>query len=1076
MKISRLALAGDGGWSDLAVDRLSQQANIIHGRARSGKSTVAQLVAQLLYGRTGSAWRREFGQTTPLVEGSLTIDVPHGGYVLRRHRDGSPTGRLTVAADHGAAVDSRTVQRLLGDASPRLLAQLYAVDFAEGPRVEELFAPDFARDFNALLKADDGESRCTDHRPDASTIRAQPNSRQLDALAARRDQVTEQLESRLAGRRRQSGDLQRQLAELEASLGQRRTRREQLLGELHRLQAELAGVTMRLRYFALEAAARRTAPGEHEKLQSQIEQLDAEIGRCRQTLADLQQREAVVRRELAESQSAGAASDVDSLADQRATLGVIERLLDDLDAETAQLARAVESDSRYDADAHARLSPVADMLRQQAYALCGQITEQERAFRRMQLQAEARQLTRAQTDLSEQLEQLLGQRQGLLHRMRLESQPVVLYPDAPADEHCRCEHHGRFVVDSEAMLLGRGDRVRGHDEARRAADELQQRMETLRGQIVEVDGEIAAGERQWNDWQRSRAGLLDAESVAQLKAELDEIESQIARHLACDCERPAAPPVDGWRASDVLAKLTDGRLVQVRGRHGDKPGEVVDRDGRTRSFEQLTPGERDQTYLAVTLALVASHAARGTHLPLVLDEPFLRQDAAAAAAMAGVLASFAASGRQTLVFTEDREAVRRFTSLGANLYAMDELRQQRSAIEPTQPAPVVDEVATTRVVRETVDETGPQLRVTGVWPASDAEQTVYYLTEDASMADFPVLGNDTASRFARLGIRTAGDLLRADPQAIADGLKHPTATAAVVALWQTHMRLMCFVPGVSLNDAQLLAACGIETPKQLADADLGELVALADAFLDSSRGTRFVSARKRYERNQFRTWQRAAADEIDRWRRSGAYSAWRTHRAAAPRIRQFTGAGQGEARRSPRTQQSDRTERKEIQRDTPRRTRRSEQTRSTRPLRFFLETSSPVVDAPSIGEKTSALLVEAGIRTVADLLACDPVSVADELSDRRITHEKLVAWQQQARLVCRIPELRGYGAQLLVACGFTEPKRISGADPTELARTITAYCRTKEGQRILRNSPAPTAAKVARWIERAAQRRSLDAA
>ena len=128
------------------------------------------------------------------------------------------------------------------------------------------------------------------------------------------------------------------------------------------------------------------------------------------------------------------------------------------------------------------------------------------------------------------------------------------------------------------------------------------------------------------------------------------------------------------------------------------------------------------------------------------------------------------------------------------------------------------------------------------------------------------------------------------------------------------------------------------------------------------------------------------------------------------------------------------------------------------------------------GAATSIPDTLAGIRTVADLLACDPVSVADELSDRRITHEKLVAWQQQARLVCRIPELRGYGAQLLVACGFTEPKRISGADPTELARTITAYCRTKEGQRILRNSPAPTAAKVARWIERAAQRRSLDAA
>jgi hypothetical protein len=117
-----------------------------------------------------------------------------------------------------------------------------------------------------------------------------------------------------------------------------------------------------------------------------------------------------------------------------------------------------------------------------------------------------------------------------------------------------------------------------------------------------------------------------------------------------------------------------------------------------------------------------------------------------------------------------------------------------------------------------------------------------------------------------------------------------------------------------------------------------------------------------------------------------------------------------------------------------------------------------------------------GIRTVADLLNANPASVAAELGLHHVSAHTIADWQMQARLVCQIPELRGYGAQLLVACGFTSPEQIAGTRVADLIRKIQAFCQSKQGQRILRNSEVPSPAKIKRWIQNAAQRRPLEAA
>ena len=85
----------------------------------------------------------------------------------------------------------------------------------------------------------------------------------------------------------------------------------------------------------------------------------------------------------------------------------------------------------------------------------------------------------------------------------------------------------------------------------------------------------------------------------------------------------------------------------------------------------------------------------------------------------------------------------------------------------------------------------------------------------------------------------------------------------------------------------------------------------------------------------------------------------------------------------------------------------------------------------------------------------------------------MAQWQRQTQLVCRIPNLRGHDAQILVACGVRAPDQLAEADPAELLSRVQRLVRTPEGKRILRNSPAPDLEEVTAWVRWAQKARQL---
>jgi Domain of unknown function (DUF4332) len=135
--------------------------------------------------------------------------------------------------------------------------------------------------------------------------------------------------------------------------------------------------------------------------------------------------------------------------------------------------------------------------------------------------------------------------------------------------------------------------------------------------------------------------------------------------------------------------------------------------------------------------------------------------------------------------------------------------------------------------------------------------------------------------------------------------------------------------------------------------------------------------------------------------------------------------------------------------------------------RFHLTPEHDVVDGPSIGQKTAARLNPHGIKTVGDLLEAEPAALAALLDNRHITAETIADWQDQARMVCAVPGLRGTHAQLLVGAGYRSAEAIAAAEADKLCADVLAFAVSTNGQRLLRNGDPPDIEKIKGWLEAA---------
>ncbi len=399
-------------------------------------------------------------------------------------------------------------------------------------------------------------------------------------------------------------------------------------------------------------------------------------------------------------------------------------------------------------------------------------------------------------------------------------------------------------------------------------------------------------------------------------------------------------------------------------------------------------------------------------------------------------------------------------------------------------------------------------------PTSYAPETT--LSESSLIGDHGIVEFELFGILNDLGIIKLSDLFEIDSSNVDFDFVRSGITGSQIDRWQSQYWILLCVPGMAVVEAQVLYACGITEPEQLDTIHSQQLLERVQRFLSSPDGNRFSNAS--CSNHRIDSWYRALDSTRSRWQKQGGYSriSLQRNRSTGPRLSRVDAAeGRYES-----PQAVERTPRQSTIRDprVPVRTTTSrnqssapttpmvqsftERHRSARPvtarestadleehsqkkaassraggkLKFFLDLNDHVEAAPSIGPRTSERFEKVGVVSVGDLLKQTAESMAAKINYKRISADIIRNWQHQTRLVCRVPNLRGHDAQLLVACGITEPEDLAIMQPKKLFDIIGPFSETKEGLKIIRNGKKPDLDEITDWIDWAGHTRSLQAA
>jgi len=1013
--------------------------NVVQTQDEHAGRALGDLVGHVIYG----ARLRTPGEVVQEPAGYVDVSGRLGRFRLERLVSRADRGtftepRLTVAPLDGQQAHPETARQLLEGMSAEIAARLFVLHSTDEKQLDWLLSEELASE---LCRLDSGSS--------PSTARQASGREASYHLLSRRDDLAAQIETLLSEKRLASQALETSLRELDLD-GQAAERSlEESRRELDRVTIELAELETQLRYNELaQFVSRETDQAHHAQQQPELADLDEEIARWRRALADLESREAHVRRELSQLHP-DEASPLLPLADQRASIAVAQRLVADLNSEVARFARAGDSTFGDTASnsrtclcrqSHARLHPLVDTLGQQIDKLGSLIAQYEAAIRIGQMKAESQHLLRAQAELRATVDHLLDRRQARLRTSR--SRNIEGTADAlPADwqsVHAALERR-RSELDS---AVREGENRLDHNRSRR--------------------------ERLLED----RATLLSDSSLVSLRQQLEEVTQKIEIGLQPTQGSPQRST--RWRASDILAQLTDGRLRELRLMRGGRRATVVDKQGVVLQQEQLSTLDRQLAAISLQLAAVAGAAEWGAKLPLIVVDPFSNLPATEASILALVLHDFARAGHQVTVLTSNRVVLDRWRTIGQRIQTLPAFGSDTHQMSAPR---IAAETLTTEVpvVKSYVEPT-PQTK------AAVAEQDEFALQLDDSIDRFSVFGEETGEIFREVGILTIADLLEADHEEVSRLLDRTGISTGVVALWQTHVAFLVYVPGVTLEEVQLLTGANIMSLEQLAECDADKLANAISEYLSSPRGVRHRRFRTTDMRSRGARWIRGASRTRNRWSRSSYARGWSNgsgsrRNGRSGESRRTRTRGEGSARRTRSSGASNAsTSRKSSGRSSSSRESKTTTKTTKRELRFRLSRTSALVDAPSIGPKTAKRMAKIGITTVADFLAAGAAETAEALDVKHISAETLVAWQHQAQLMCRVPELLARDTQMLVGSGFNTPEDIAAAEAADLLEFAKSYAATPEGSRALRGSDAPDLARVTKWIEWAGHLRAMEAA
>jgi hypothetical protein len=135
-------------------------------------------------------------------------------------------------------------------------------------------------------------------------------------------------------------------------------------------------------------------------------------------------------------------------------------------------------------------------------------------------------------------------------------------------------------------------------------------------------------------------------------------------------------------------------------------------------------------------------------------------------------------------------------------------------------------------------------------------------TLESNVTDVLALGPRTAGRLLRLGVRCAGDLLLAKPQAVAERLNDSRFTVETVGDWQREARLLIDAPDLPSEAARLLAVAGFSAVERIARATPTELLAALERLADDPQRANWAALQAKPDVKEVNAWIRCAQQSL----------------------------------------------------------------------------------------------------------------------------------------------------------------------------------------------------------------------
>lgn len=907
MRLEKVSLDHFGRRSNLHIDGLSDQLNVIFGPNGGGKSTLIQFIRWILFGNVDDVTASYLRESQGTATGAMGFVQDGRRRTIARQDDGSRVGHWVV--DGHAPPETSGLAGVMGSITPSDFDLVYAPNFENEPDIFSLLQVARTRGLELTSR------RRPTHRIQELRLRIDNLRREMErmpwvgqelgalidhrsSLERRIAQVEDDYRRRRASVDREYDELNRQIADLETTISRLRD------------QWHLKDRDLNARRQDLDEAWRAADEARREfvsRLRQELADLENHLDRARGMLGEFQRRATRLDGDLREREHEEAASQY-RREQNLCLVQSLARQLDDLRNQQRTVVEAPVFRSQFAAAPRVTTHTAAlDSLRNEVGHLCQTLQDDRDLAKARALADEHTQLRQCESEIERWTTQLVEQRNQVVKQLEEADRfgvSLVIdkpYGSEPADyngylpevpSHPRrvravlhaCDGFQPISPDADELLrrltTEREIVSRDLDTAERQLRQLLDRRRELELHLHRVqDHEIAALRREIADLD---AKIRTAEERERLRREIERLEMELTG-VADDI----APSQILVHASEILQDVSGGRFRDLRVSDlptADGRGILVHEVGRDQliPYTQVSRGVRDQIYLSVCLAMIAALRRQGLELPLILNDPFAHMDSDRGDGLAEVLSGFARRGQQVLLFTRHRHVVdwfRRHHPRYVELMPQAERAVVRPSVEEVRfrsyaDAPVaaprrLDErgsVSFRRVAERNVSEYRPlpgrPQNFQYSQPLSEARSTVPSgrarswdsgrrdcLNGDVPLIHAGSLQASLARQLEMLGITTVDEFLRSSPDYVQrESQRRGLAPIPALQRLRDELSLRCLLPGMDHRDAAWLVSHGISSVQALADCP-------AESLWDWSH-------------RQSRTDYQVSQEQLERWQRA----------------------------------------------------------------------------------------------------------------------------------------------------------------------------------------------------------------